>query len=186
VTGLYYAVVILWLGSEVAIGVRSVLAPRGRRSDRWSGLVLIAGVYLAVALGMAASSRDPSFAMTVGRPELFALGLVLASAGIALRWYAVVTLGRFFTTRVQTTDDQVVVESGPYRVIRHPSYTGLLLTILGILLCSTNWISLACFLVVVPGFAYRIRVEERALIDALGDPYRDYMLRTRRLVPFVV
>src|SRR5262249_50419629 len=82
--------------------------------------------------------------------------------------------------------DQTVVQKGPYRLVRHPSYTGALLTVLGILLCQTNWLSLACFLLALPGFAYRIRVEERALVTALGEPYRDYMRRTKRLVPSVV
>ena len=107
-------------------------------------------------------------------------------AGIALRWYAVLTLGRFFTTRVMTAKDQTVVQKGPYRLIRHPSYTGALLTVLGVLLCQTNWISLACFALALPGFGYRISVEERALVTALGQPYLDYMRRTKRLVPFVV
>lgn len=185
-TLLFGLVVLVWLASEVVIGIRSLLAPRGRRSDRWSGPALVVGVYLAVAVGMGAARRDAQFAITAGRSELFALGLAVAAAGIALRWYAVLTLGRFFTTRVQTTSEQTVVESGPYRWIRHPSYTGGLLTILGVLMCSTNWISLACFLLAVPGFLYRIRVEEGALMAGLGRPYVDYMRRTKRLVPFVV
>jgi protein-S-isoprenylcysteine O-methyltransferase Ste14 len=106
--------------------------------------------------------------------------------GIAVRWYAVLSLGRFFTTRVMTRADQTVVRRGPYRFVRHPSYSGALLTVLGVLLCQTNLLSLACFVLALPGFAYRIRVEERALVSALGEPYRDYMRRTKRLVPFVV
>jgi isoprenylcysteine carboxyl methyltransferase (ICMT) family protein len=58
------------------------------------------------------------------RPAIFAFAFLLAIAGIVLRWYAIVTLGRFFSMRVQTTSDQQVVESGPYRFVRHPSYTG--------------------------------------------------------------
>jgi len=185
-TLLFGLVVAAWLGSEVAIGIKSLFAPRGRRSDRWSGPALVLGVYLAVFVGMTAARRDPAFAISSARPELFAAGIAVAVAGIALRWYAVLALGRFFTTRVQTTAEQKVVEVGPYRLIRHPSYAGALLTILGVLLCSTNWISLACFLIAVPGFLYRIRVEEGALIAGLGRPYVDYMHRTKRLVPFVV
>jgi len=70
--------------------------------------------------------------------------------------------------------------------VRHPSYTGALLTLLGILLCSTNWLALACFLFAIPGFAYRISVEEKALANGLGQPYRDYMRRTKRLIPYVL
>ena len=60
------------------------------------------------------------------------------------------------------------------------------MTVLGLVLCSTNWLALACFPLALLGFAYRIRVEERALLDGLGQPYRDYMRDTKRLVPFVV
>jgi protein-S-isoprenylcysteine O-methyltransferase Ste14 len=85
-----------------------------------------------------------------------------------------------------TQEGQSVVEAGPYRFVRHPSYTGMLLTLLGVLLCSTNWLALASFLIALPGLAYRIKVEEGALIGALGEPYRRYMGRTRRIVPRLV
>jgi protein-S-isoprenylcysteine O-methyltransferase Ste14 len=87
---------------------------------------------------------------------------------------------------VTTSADQTVVDRGPYRFVRHPSYSGSLLTVLGVLLCSTNWATLACFLLALPGFAYRIRIEEQALADALGRPYLEYMRRTKRLLPFVI
>jgi protein-S-isoprenylcysteine O-methyltransferase Ste14 len=79
-----------------------------------------------------------------------------------------------------------VVTSGPYRWIRHPSYTGALLTLLGILVCCLNWLSFFALLLAIAGYAYRIRVEEAALAEGLGDAYRDYMRRTRRLIPFIV
>ena len=60
------------------------------------------------------------------------------------------------------------------------------MTVLGVMLCSTNWLTLACFVIALPGFAYRIAVEERALVAALGDPYRDYMRRTKRLIPYLL
>jgi protein-S-isoprenylcysteine O-methyltransferase Ste14 len=140
----------------------------------------------AVWLGVALARMVPGAAITSGRDLAFWLGIVLALAGIALRWYAVITLGRSFTTSVMTRPDQTVIRAGPYRLVRHPSYTGLLLTVLGLVLCSTNWLALACFPLAVVGFAYRIRVEEQALLDGLGQPYRDYMRDTKRLVPFVV
>jgi protein-S-isoprenylcysteine O-methyltransferase Ste14 len=77
------------------------------------------------------------------------------------------------------------MRTGPYRWIRHPSYTGSLLTILGILLCCLNWASLVLFMLPVVGYAYRIRVEEEALVEGLGDEYRSYMRHTRRLIPLI-
>lgn len=186
VTALYNAVVFLWLGSELVIGLGHIAPAGRRRQDRWSGPALVIGVGLSVWLALLVARRAPAAAITDGRALVFGLGLALAISGIALRWWAVMTLGRFFTTRVTTAADQTVVEHGPYRFVRHPSYAGGLLTILGVILCSTNWLSITCFVVALPGFAYRIAVEEQALTSALGDRYRNYMSRTKRLVPFIV
>jgi protein-S-isoprenylcysteine O-methyltransferase Ste14 len=82
--------------------------------------------------------------------------------------------------------DQSVVERGPYRLIRHPSYTGALLSLLGFGLVLTNWASLAAIIVGnTVGFGYRVMVEERVLARTLGQPYISYMRRTRRLIPYV-
>lgn len=182
---LYQAVVILWVGSEVVIGVTHAAPLQAFGQDRWSVVGVFAGVFLAVWLGIGAARAFPEATIPNGR-IVFGAGIALALTGIALRWWAVLSLGRFFTTRVMTRPDQTVVESGPYRLVRHPSYTGMMLTLLGILLSSANWLSLACVVLVLPGLAFRIRVEEAALLLGLGDGYRDYMKRTKRLVPFVV
>ena len=185
---LYAVVAAIWLVSEIVIGAVSITrrGPEGtRRQDRFSGPVLVIFLFVAIVLGSNLARRVPGAAITPGW-LVFYLGIAVALLGIAVRWYAVVSLGRFFTTRVMTQAGQTVVERGPYRLIRHPSYTGALLTVLGILLCQANWLSLACFPLALPGFAYRIRVEESALVTALGQPYADYMRRTKRLVPFVV
>jgi protein-S-isoprenylcysteine O-methyltransferase Ste14 len=95
-------------------------------------------------------------------------------------------LGRFFTYDVAVSTGQHVVERGPYRWIRHPSYLGSLVANIGLGMTMTNW--LAMFLPVLclaAAYAYRIAIEERALLEGLGSPYREYMGRTRRLIPFV-
>ena len=96
-------------------------------------------------------------------------------------------LGRYFTVNVATVADQRVVEEGPYKLIRHPSYTGGLITMLGLALTYTNWLSLlviiGCALI---GFSYRIRVEEQALQEHLGQLYREYMQHTKRLIPYIL
>jgi protein-S-isoprenylcysteine O-methyltransferase Ste14 len=106
--------------------------------------------------------------------------------GVGLRQWAVWTLGRFFTVEVRVAPDQTVVDDGPYRWVRHPSYTGLLLSLVGLGLALGNWLSVLA-LAIVPsvGLVIRIRVEERELLVALGDPYREYAARHRRLVPGV-
>jgi protein-S-isoprenylcysteine O-methyltransferase len=114
------------------------------------------------------------------------VGVVVFFTGIALRWYAIIYLGRYFTVNVAIAADHRVIETGPYRYVRHPSYTGALTAFLGLGLCLANWLSLAC--AVIPTlcvFLWRIRIEEAALVEGLGGKYRDYMRHTRRLIPAI-
>jgi protein-S-isoprenylcysteine O-methyltransferase Ste14 len=95
-------------------------------------------------------------------------------------------LGKFFTTVVKTSADQEVVGRGPYRVLRHPSYTGLLAAFVGCGLMLGNWVGTAAsFLVILAGLIYRLLREEQAMIDSLGDEYLDFAKDRARLVPFV-
>jgi protein-S-isoprenylcysteine O-methyltransferase Ste14 len=113
-------------------------------------------------------------------------GIVLILLGGALRWWAILTLGHYFTFDVAVRVSQPVVQSGPYRLIRHPAYSGTLLVLLGIGLALANWASIVAILTgVLIGLRYRVRVEEQALIDGLGQPYVDYMRHTKRFVPFI-
>ena len=107
--------------------------------------------------------------------------------GIAVRRYAIKALGASFTTTVATASEQRLVEGGPYKLIRHPAYTGLLITLLGFGVSFTNWLSLLALMgCMLLGFGYRIHVEERALQERFGQRYQEYMQRTKRLIPFVM
>ena len=114
------------------------------------------------------------------------MGAFLAAAGLCLRLWSIRTLGRFFTGTVQVVPDQQVVDDGPYRVLRHPSYTGALLTALGIALAFGSALGAVATLALgIPAYIHRITIEERALLAELGDAYRAYRERTWRLLPFV-
>jgi protein-S-isoprenylcysteine O-methyltransferase Ste14 len=115
-----------------------------------------------------------------------ALGIGVFLSGLAMRGWAVHELGRFFKFTVVVQAGHRVVESGPYRWIRHPSYTGLLMASLGLGIALGTWLSIpACVVPPLIGFSIRLEHEERVLADELGEPYRRYMERTRRLVPGV-
>jgi protein-S-isoprenylcysteine O-methyltransferase len=114
------------------------------------------------------------------------VALCLFVGGLALRWYAIYYLGRFFTVDVAIATDHQVIDSGPYRYLRHPSYTGALLALLGFAITLGQLP--AVLVVMLPttlAFLKRIAVEEAALVAALGERYRRYCAHTRRLVPFV-
>jgi protein-S-isoprenylcysteine O-methyltransferase Ste14 len=177
-------VVAVWVLSELRVRLRSGRNPHASQFDRTSLLVVqvtaIGGVGGAVLL----AKRAPGAAIAGARWPLFVAGLVLMCAGIALRQWAVSTLGRFFTIDVRVEPGQTVVEGGPYRWVRHPAYTGLILVFVGFGLALGNWASLLVAAVVPTiGLVYRIRFEERALLDGLGEPYRRFAEGRRRLVP---
>ena len=107
-------------------------------------------------------------------------------AGAALRWWAIWHLGRFFTVNVAVAADQRVVDDGPYRFVRHPSYTGLWLEAAGLGLAMGNVLGFALLAVLVLlALLHRIRIEETALLASLGAPYALYLRRTKKLVPLV-
>ena len=151
----------------------------GRRLAVWPFLTAASAVlYLAPHIVPGAAIRPPAVA--------FAIGLVILVAGLVLRGWSVKTLGSYFTAAVKVSTDQPVVSAGPYRVLRHPSYTGLLLAMTGVGLASANWVSLIGMTVLpLAGLLWRIRAEERALLATLGDPYRAYAAQHKRLVPLV-
>ncbi|WIY02982.1 isoprenylcysteine carboxylmethyltransferase family protein [Amycolatopsis mongoliensis] len=116
----------------------------------------------------------------------FTLGILIGWLGLLLRWWSFASLGKYFTVTVRTSEDQPVVDRGPYRVLRHPGYAGLLLAFAGGGLVVDNWVSVAGALgVVLIALIHRIRLEERALDDALGDRYRQFAAKRARLIPHV-
>jgi protein-S-isoprenylcysteine O-methyltransferase len=148
-------------------------------SLRWLWIVIGVSVFVAYVL----PANTPSL-QVADAAAWWDVGAVLFVMGLGLRWYAIVYLGRFFTVDVAIAADHRVIDTGPYRYIRHPSYTGVLMAFIGLGCCLGNWASLAVIIIgTLPMFLWRIRVEEAALIVALGDGYREYMRRTRRLVP---
>jgi len=113
-----------------------------------------------------------------------AVGLALLFAGITIRWTAIHTLGKYFTGTVLIKKDHRLIQSGLYRHLRHPAYTGALLAHLGLGLSFSNWISISLSLLPVSVAAlYRMRVEERALTEEFGEAYISYSRSTKRLIP---
>ena len=152
----------------------------------WSGGFLIAfGYRLLLMFDDSLGRARVLQALDLG-PCCLWVGAVLAVSGTLFRNWAVRSLGRFFTRTVQVSANQPVIDAGPYRWLRHPSYAGGLVSALGVAVALGSWIGvLAVGAGVTAGYMVRIRVEERALGQTLGEPYRAYQLRTWRLVPFL-
>ena len=173
-----------FLVSELGLAVFKRAARQGSRvADKGSLRLLWTVIGLSVFLAYVAARSLPAakFGPAAVYPEL---GAAIFLVGLALRWYAIVYLGRFFTVNVAIASDHRLIDSGPYRFIRHPSYTGALMAFLGLGLTLGNWVSLALLLApTLMVFQRRMDVEEGALLQAFGPRYQDYMRRNKRLLP---
>lgn len=114
------------------------------------------------------------------------LGLLLLLGGIILRIYAIRVLGRFFTATVKIQEEHRLVQEGPYSIIRHPSYTGAFMAIIGNSILLESWIGCTISIIaMLIAYQYRISVEEKALVAKFGLSYQDYQIKTNKLIPFI-
>lgn len=173
-----------WVLLEVGVRVREVVQRRGRRDrDRATRALIALGLGGGIALAFAARAHAPS-ARLPGFGQ--AVGLVVMWLGLAVRVWAIAALGRAFRTTIEVDPEQAVVSTGPYRWVRHPSYTGLLLIVAGFGLSTGNWLSFAaCLALPLPALVRRIHLEEAELSLVLGESYRAYESGKARLIPRV-
>ena len=184
--GLSLELGLIYLVSEIALNVtRRSRSKIGTKQDRGT----LGMIWLVIALSITAGVLVAQNFRAAALPNVWVFGTVgvmLFTTGLILRWWAIITLGRFFTVDVTIERDHELVERGPFRVVRHPSYTGVLLAFVGLGLSMRNWAALLVILLSIgAAFMHRINVEENALSRALGPRYTKYMKRTKRLVPFV-
>jgi protein-S-isoprenylcysteine O-methyltransferase Ste14 len=167
-----------WAVFELGLRVHEVARGKGRREhDRGTRVMIVVSLGLAFVVANVAASRTHALEVA---------GAVVMCLGLATRVWAVVALGRSFRTTVEVDPGQAVVTSGPYRWVRHPAYTGLLLIVAGYGLALGGWLAfLACLALPLPAILQRIRIEEAELNRVLGDTYRSYQATTARLVPRV-
>lgn len=181
-----FLLLIAWFVTEFAVRARArsiAGAPSGERRDRGSGALLILMVFIAI-IGSVISFQARLWLLP---DPVFYLGVAVMITGIVIRAWAITRLGRHFSPVVRTSADQQIVKTGPYRLVRHPSYTGMVLAIIGYSVALTSGIGiLVAFVAVAIGFGYRIHVEEAALTERFGEEYRDYVRSTWRLIPYLI
>lgn len=174
----------LWIAAEVVMQWRQYRSGGKAVRTEWRSLAVVAaGAVVGEVLALIALSALPG-ADFGGRTATLTAALLVLWAGVGFRLWAIRSLGRFFRGVVHVQADHQVVRSGPYRVLRHPSYTGALVAVLGTALTFGNVASVALLTGCnVLGVLYRIRVEERVLGTELGSAYTEYAAQTARLVP---
>jgi protein-S-isoprenylcysteine O-methyltransferase Ste14 len=177
---------LIYLVSEILLTLtRRSRSKSGTKQDRSTLVIIWVVIAASVAAGVFVARNFPAAALPTN-PMLAITAVVLCVAGLILRWWAIIILGRFFTVDVTIEKDHELVERGPFRIVRHPSYAGVLLAFVGLALSLRNWAALVVILVPISAaFIHRMNVEENALSRALGPRYAEYMKRTKRLVPFV-
>jgi len=183
---IFAILVAAWPVSEVILGV-FLRAKRGAAAVRDRGSLGLIWGAIAAALIAGNFVRSSGVGSIGGdTTQYLSVALVIMAAGLALRWTAIITLGRFFTANVAVLPGHSVVRTGVYRHLRHPSYSGMLLAFLGVGVAFDNWLSLLVIVIpITAAVLYRIRVEETALLESLGSEYADYSKVTKRLIPGV-
>jgi protein-S-isoprenylcysteine O-methyltransferase Ste14 len=181
------SVAAIWIAFEIWLVVRDHIQGKGKTGkDR--GTVYYN--FIAITLGITSAGIISGYSKLFfpgGRTStVFAIGLIIMVLGLALRIWAVWALGASFRTTVETHEYQKVKSDGPYRFVRHPSYSGLLLISCGYGIAVQNWLSLIIAIgLPLTALLYRIHVEEALLVKSLGSEYEDYQKYTKRLIPWI-
>ena len=172
---------------EIILGIRQRqrrkrnIVIKGDKGSFWLLLILIAVGY----------TLSFCFAATrIGRiyhwDAFFAIGAIVILVGLIIRITAIMTLQQHFTYTVTKIENHELIESGLYKSIRHPGYLGQIIVFIGTLVSLSNWLSVLSMIIpILFGFIYRIRVEEKFMIEQMGEKYIDYQKRTKRLIPTI-
>ncbi len=173
-----------WIASEVVVAVVTMTGRRGGAlRDRGSLPILWIVIFASIWAGSwFAETHTHTFFGGVRWVRTASVGVF--ALGLAIRWTAILSLGRSFSVNVAIHATQTVHKTGLFRYVRHPSYLGMMLIFVAIGLRTRNWVAMAILLVPIgAAMLYRIHVEERALREAFGDEYEVYSRTTKRLLP---
>lgn len=175
-----------WLGYWIA-AARHVKATR-RRESYASRLGQIVPIVLAAAL----AAFRPQLLGGLGARFLpdtlvvYWIGLLMAVSGLGVAVWARAHLGRNWSARVTVKENHELIRSGPYAIVRHPIYTGLLFALLGTAISFGQWRGLVAFACVTVSLLLKLRTEERFMRETFPDQYPRYRAEVSTLIPFVV
>jgi protein-S-isoprenylcysteine O-methyltransferase Ste14 len=177
-------IVFIWIFSLEILHSGIVAGAPSNTQDAGTLRLINIGTDIALLLAFALSFL-PWLVIPYPRVSLY-IGTGLLIVGSLLRRYCVRILGKYFTAAITVSSNQPIIEKGPYRWIRHPSYTAGFLVFFGIGFALGYWLSLIIFfLEICIVYCRRVKAEEAALLGTLGEPYRAYMAHTKRFVPFI-
>jgi protein-S-isoprenylcysteine O-methyltransferase Ste14 len=180
----YLYLQIIFFASELGLLIFRRAKSNGISNNRDRRSLLI--LWVIISLSLTAGPWVAAYGIwEIGDYDrVFFIGMIIFIIGFAVRWMAIYQLGKMFTVNVTITEGHTLKTSGLYKIVRHPSYTGLLLIIAGLGVCLNSWASFLILL--VPSFIalnYRITIEEKALTEEFGTQYDNYKRRVKRLIP---
>ncbi len=178
---------VIWITFETWLVVRDRIQQRGKtQKDRGSRYYILLSIIVGVGAAAVVNRNERFFFADGSTNGLSWAGFILMVLGLSLRIWAIQVLGNSFRTTVETHQNQQVCKEGPYSLVRHPSYTGVVLICIGFGIAVQNWLSLL-LAVVLPMIAllFRIQIEETELVTSLGSEYAIYQQHTKRLIPWI-
>lgn len=181
INGLWGAWIVYW--SVAAFGTK----PVRRRESPASRLSHILPLVLSVGLLIRPAMAGPALAASIVsyQPSFPVIGAVLVAAGLGFAVWARVRLAGNWSGTVTLKQDHELVRSGPYALVRHPIYTGILLAAIGSVVAIDRWSAVLALALMAAAFLRKIATEERFMAEAFGPAYADYSRSTARLVPYV-
>jgi protein-S-isoprenylcysteine O-methyltransferase Ste14 len=178
---------LVWLSTEAFLIARDRSSGKGTvtKDSRTRYLNAIATL-LAIGIPIAFSFFPSLRVASIEGEQVVWAGIAIMLAGFVLRHWSIMILGKYFRTTIELEAIHKVVQTGPYKYIRHPSYSGIILFFVGYSLAAGNWISLiVAILLPTAALLHRIRIEEVALVQGMGDEYREYQKKTKKLIPLI-
>jgi protein-S-isoprenylcysteine O-methyltransferase len=176
VTALFWIIPELWL----LFRDRKVKPEGGRNNGRYLYFLLIYAIIACVLLSINLVN------IPITQNSRFLIGSLIIWGGLFFRWWAIYSLGKYFNIVVTVQSGQKIIKNGPYKYIRHPSYTGSMLILVGFGFSLGNWIGLAIILIIsLISFCLRAIVEEQVMVSSFGNDYLNYMRQTTRFIPFI-
>ena len=175
---------VVWIAAEVFLVLRDNVHEKGKTTiDRTTRNYNFISLLIAISLA-AIISWIPVFQFNRRTSIVFWIGILILCLGLFLRYWSINVLGKYFRTTVELEKGQKVIQKGPYKWIRHPSYSGIILFCIGYGLAVQNWLSLI-IAISLPTIAllYRIKIEEEALVKGIGTDYEAYQKKTKKLIP---
>jgi len=183
---IFNIITFIWIISEIILSKmkKSDLDYSNNNYDKNTFRIIWITILLSIAIGIFVSK------FTFGRISILPfqkiLGLILIVGGLIIRWTAILKLRENFTVDVSVKKDQKIIKDGVYKFVRHPSYSGSLLSFFGLSLMFSNVFTI--FIIIIPitiAFLYRIKIEENVLTDVIGTEYLEYSKQTKKLIPFI-